>query len=62
MPCSPGSSTRRRRLHDKYKPGTPYDPMRFYDPKGYLAMVERNEKAYLQKVQEDKQAIAKKAH
>ena len=44
------------RLHDKYKAGTPYDPMRFYDPKGYVAMVERNEKAYLQKIQEDRQA------
>ena len=47
------------RLHDKYKAGTPYDPMRFYDPKGYLAMVERNEKEYLKKIQEDRQAKAK---
>ena len=34
-------------LHDKYKPGDPYDPDRFVDPAGYLAAVERLEKAYL---------------
>ena len=34
-------------LHDKYKPGDPYNPDRFVDPAGYLAAVERLEKAYL---------------
>jgi metallo-beta-lactamase class B len=33
-------------LHDKYKPGDPYNPDRFVDPAGYLAAVERLEKAY----------------
>jgi metallo-beta-lactamase class B len=34
-------------MHAKYKPGAPYDPNRFVDPKGFLAEVERLEKAYL---------------
>jgi metallo-beta-lactamase class B len=34
-------------LHDKYKPGDPYNPDRFVDPAGYLAAVERLQKAYL---------------
>src|SRR6187401_447544 len=32
------------RLHDKYKPGDPYNPERFVDPQGYLAAVQRLEK------------------
>ena len=35
------------RLHDKYKPGDPYNPERFVDPAGFLASVQRLEKAYL---------------
>jgi metallo-beta-lactamase class B len=35
------------RMHDKYKPGDPYDPNRFVDPAGFLAAVQRLEKAYL---------------
>jgi len=38
------------RLHDKYKPGDPYNPDRFVDPAGYLAAVERQEKAYLEQL------------
>ncbi len=34
-------------LHDKHKPGDPYNPNRFVDPAGYQAAVERLEKAYL---------------
>ena len=34
-------------MHAKYKPGAPYDANRFVDPKGFLAAVERLEKAYL---------------
>jgi metallo-beta-lactamase class B len=42
-------------MHGKYKPGAPYDPNRFVDPKGFLAAVERLEKAYLtQLAQEQK--------
>lgn len=35
------------RMHDKYKPGDPYNPERFVDPQGYRASVERLEKIYL---------------
>jgi metallo-beta-lactamase class B len=35
------------RLHDKYKPGDPYNPERFVDPAGFLASVQRLEKTYL---------------
>jgi metallo-beta-lactamase class B len=35
------------RLHDKYKPGDPYDPNRFVDPAGFLASVQRLEKTFL---------------
>jgi len=34
-------------LHDKYKPGDAYNPDRFVDPAGFLASVQRLEKAYL---------------
>jgi metallo-beta-lactamase class B len=34
-------------MHDKYKPGDPYNPDRFVDPAGYLAAVERLQMAYL---------------
>ena len=44
------------RLHDKYKPGDPYNPDRFVDPAGYLAAVERLEKAYLDQLASEKGA------
>lgn len=34
-------------LHEKYKPGDPYDPSRFVDPAGYRKAVESLEKVYL---------------
>jgi metallo-beta-lactamase class B len=34
-------------MHRKYKPGDPFTPGRFVDPAGFLAAVERLEKAYL---------------
>jgi metallo-beta-lactamase class B len=37
-------------MHDKYKPGDPYNPDRFVDPKGFLEAVTRLEKAYLDQV------------
>lgn len=41
-------------LHEKYKPGDPYDPARFVDPAGYLAAVNRLEKVYLTQVAQEK--------
>ena len=34
------------KLHDKYKPGDPYNPERFVDPKGFHDEVDQLEKAY----------------
>jgi metallo-beta-lactamase class B len=42
-------------MHDKYKPGDPYDPNRFVDPAGYRAAVQRLEKAYLEQVAREKE-------
>jgi metallo-beta-lactamase class B len=37
-------------MHEKYKPGDPYKPDRFVDPAGFLASVQRLEKAYLEQL------------
>jgi metallo-beta-lactamase class B len=37
-------------LHSKYKPGQPYSPDTFLDPKGFLAAVERLEKLYREQI------------
>lgn len=42
-------------LHDKYTPGAPYDPGRFVDPAGFLAAVQRLEKAYLDQLARERQ-------
>jgi len=42
------------RLHDKYKPGDQHDPQRFVDPQGYLAAVQKLEKAYLDQVEKER--------
>jgi metallo-beta-lactamase class B len=42
-------------LHDKYKPGDPYNPDRFVDPAGYLAEVTRLEKVYLDQLAHEHQ-------
>jgi metallo-beta-lactamase class B len=42
------------RLHDKYKPGDPYNPERFVDPAGFLASVQKLEKAYLDQLAKEK--------
>jgi metallo-beta-lactamase class B len=34
------------KMHDKYKPGDPYNPERFVDPKGFKVEVARLEKIY----------------
>ncbi len=38
------------RLHDKHRPGDPYDPTRFIDPAGFRAAVEGLEKTYRQQL------------
>jgi metallo-beta-lactamase class B len=42
------------RLHEKYKPGDAYNPERFVDPAGYLAAVQRLEKAYLDQLAQER--------
>jgi len=42
------------RLHDKYKPGDPYNSDRFVDPAGFLASVQKLEKAYLDQLASEK--------
>jgi len=42
------------RLHDKYKPGDPYNPDRFVDPAGFLASVQRLEKTYLDQLAKER--------
>jgi metallo-beta-lactamase class B len=44
------------KLHEKYKPGDPYDPNRFVDPQGFKAAVADLEKTYLEHVAKDKAA------
>jgi metallo-beta-lactamase class B len=37
-------------LHEKYKPGDPFNPDRFVDPQGFKAATERLEKTYLEQL------------
>lgn len=37
-------------LHDKYKPGQPYDPETFVDPEGYRAAVAQHEKLFFEQL------------
>ena len=41
-------------LHDKYEVGMAYDPETFVDPDGFLAAVERLEKAYQEQLAEER--------
>jgi metallo-beta-lactamase class B len=41
-------------LHDKYKPGDRFNPERFVAPKGFLASVERLEKAYQEQLAKER--------
>jgi metallo-beta-lactamase class B len=40
-------------LHEKYKPGDPYDPNRFVDPQGYQAKVQNYEKLFRAELQKE---------
>jgi metallo-beta-lactamase class B len=44
------------RMHEKYTPGSAYDPQRFVDPDGFRKAVEALEKTYLEQVAKDKAA------
>lgn len=44
------------RLHEKYTPGDSYNPARFVDPDGYVAEVQRLEKAYLDELTQQRRA------
>jgi metallo-beta-lactamase class B len=46
-------------LHEKYKPGRPYDPDRFVDPEGYLATVKMFEQRYLDQLSREKREALK---
>lgn len=41
-------------MHDKYRPGDSYNPDRFVDPSGFLAAVQRLEKAFLDQLAKDR--------
>jgi metallo-beta-lactamase class B len=43
-------------MHEKYKPGDAYDPLRFVDSKGYLAAVERLEGIYREQLARERAA------
>ena len=43
------------KMHEKYKPGDPYNPDRFVDPTGFLASVVQLEKAYLGQLTRERQ-------
>ena len=42
------------KLHQKYKPGDPYNPDRFVDPKGFKAAVEALEKTYREQLAKER--------
>ena len=42
------------KLHEKYKPGDPYDPNRFVDPAGFKAAVEQLEKVYRAQLEKER--------
>jgi metallo-beta-lactamase class B len=44
------------RMHEKYKPGDPYNPDRFVDPAGFLAAVQRLETAYLDQLARERKS------
>jgi len=43
-------------LHEKYKPGDPYDPKRFLDPEGYRAKIELYEKRFAAQLKKEQEA------
>jgi metallo-beta-lactamase class B len=45
-------------LHEKYKPGDPYDPKRFVDPEGYEAKIAHYEKLFSAQLKKEQEAKA----
>jgi metallo-beta-lactamase class B len=45
-------------LHEKYKPGDPYDPKRFVDPDGYQAKIQFYEKLFGAQLKKEQEAKA----
>lgn len=45
-------------LHQKYKPGDPYDPKRFVDPEGYQAKIQLYEKLFGVQLKKEEEAKA----
>jgi metallo-beta-lactamase class B len=43
-------------LHDKYKPGDPYNPDRFVDPKGFRTAVEKLEAVYVEQLNRERKS------
>ena len=43
-------------MHEKYKPGDPYNPERFVDPTGYVQAVQRLEQTYLDQLAKERAA------
>jgi len=43
-------------LHEKYKPGDPYNPDRFVDPKGFRTAVEKLENVYLEQLNRERKS------
>jgi len=43
-------------LHEKYKPGDPYNPERFVDPKGFRTAVEKLEAVYLEQLNRERKS------
>jgi metallo-beta-lactamase class B len=44
------------KLHEKYKPGDPFDPNRFVDPQGFMAAVAELEKKYQEQLARERSA------
>jgi metallo-beta-lactamase class B len=42
------------RMHEKYKPGDPFNAERFVDPAGFLAAVQQLEKVYVEQLAKER--------
>ena len=55
--CCGGLLAPHFRRQKKYTPGQAYSPDTFFDPKGFLAVVEYYENIYLAQVAEEKSSV-----